>query len=42
MVELLPEHGANVHPRNKAGHTPGDDTFGDELIETQLKSHAAR
>ena len=29
MVEVLLEHGADVHARNKAGHTPRDDTFGD-------------
>jgi hypothetical protein len=27
---------------NKAGHTPGYETFGDERIEPILKSHAAR
>ncbi len=42
MVEVLLEHGADVHARNKAGHTPRDEMFGDKRIETMLKSHEAR
>ena len=40
MVKLLLEHGADVHARNKAGHSPRDETFGDEQIETLLKNHS--